>query len=289
MGRRLHQLAMSLWVSACQPPAAPPPAEPVRACNGSAALCERPLDQVSFAITHNAMASAEADWWFPNQTWAVPRQLEDGIRGISFDTHYDGTTAMLCHSYCELGSQPLVDGLREISDFLAANPDEVLVMDLESYVSTEDTVAAFEESGLIERVHAHVEGSDWPTLAALIDADERLVVLSDTGGEPDWYHYTWDHAAATHWHFESTDEFRCDIERGEALPHRLYGISHFLTAPVALPTLAEEANASPLFLDRLNRCWTELERRPVLVGVDFYEIGDVLSGIASLNAQEGPR
>ena len=113
----------SIWLlAACQAgeTGASPPSDTandadVQRCNGSAALCARPLDDVTFAVTHNAMASAEEDWWFPNQTHAVPRQLADGIRGISFDTHYDGETAMLCHSYCDLGSKPLVDGLKDLS------------------------------------------------------------------------------------------------------------------------------------------------------------------------------
>jgi hypothetical protein len=55
-------------------------------CNGSPALCDRPLDQVVFAGTHNAMGAADIDGWlFPNQRRTIQRQLADGIRAFTID------------------------------------------------------------------------------------------------------------------------------------------------------------------------------------------------------------
>ncbi len=70
------------------------PAEhPVKAasavCNGSAALCSKPLDQVVFAGAHNAMSNQDVpNWLFPHHEAGIPRQLEDGIRALLFDVHY---------------------------------------------------------------------------------------------------------------------------------------------------------------------------------------------------------
>jgi hypothetical protein len=59
------------------------------ACNGSQALCRRPLDQVVFATTHNSMASADQPtWFFPAHEANVSDQLRDGIRGFQIDAHY---------------------------------------------------------------------------------------------------------------------------------------------------------------------------------------------------------
>jgi len=56
------------------------------ACNGDPALCDRRLDEVVFAGTHNAMGAAEVDGWlFPNQQRTIRRQLEDGIRALMID------------------------------------------------------------------------------------------------------------------------------------------------------------------------------------------------------------
>jgi hypothetical protein len=59
------------------------------ACNGSPALCDRPLDQVIFPCTHNSMAGADVPgWMFPSQNTDIRQQLEDGIRGLLIDVHY---------------------------------------------------------------------------------------------------------------------------------------------------------------------------------------------------------
>lgn len=69
--------------------AAERPAVAVEACNGAAALCDRPLDGVVFAGTHNAMASADvATWMFPQQERGIAQQLEDGVRALLVDVHY---------------------------------------------------------------------------------------------------------------------------------------------------------------------------------------------------------
>ncbi|MGH7740566.1 MAG: hypothetical protein ACRENS_00940 [Candidatus Eiseniibacteriota bacterium] len=59
------------------------------ACNGSLALCDRRLDQVVFATSHNSMGGADnAGWMFPNQDAGIGKQLEDGVRAFLIDAHY---------------------------------------------------------------------------------------------------------------------------------------------------------------------------------------------------------
>lgn len=58
-------------------------------CNGYAALCSRPLNQVAFAATHNSMASVTIpSWLFGQQDGTIQQQLDDGIRGFLIDTYY---------------------------------------------------------------------------------------------------------------------------------------------------------------------------------------------------------
>lgn len=57
-----------------------------RGCHGSLELCDRPLDDIVFAGTHNAMGAAEvANWMFPNHRVGIPSQLRDGIRAFMLD------------------------------------------------------------------------------------------------------------------------------------------------------------------------------------------------------------
>jgi hypothetical protein len=58
-------------------------------CNGYAALCDRRLNDVAFAATHNSMASVTIpSWLFGQQDGTIEQQLDDGIRGFLIDTYY---------------------------------------------------------------------------------------------------------------------------------------------------------------------------------------------------------
>ncbi|MCK9486922.1 MAG: hypothetical protein M0R73_09555 [Dehalococcoidia bacterium] len=71
--------------------AEPSPVEPapITVCNGHEALCDRPLDQVTFAGTHNSMAAASLrGWYFPVQRHGIADQLREGVRALLIDTYY---------------------------------------------------------------------------------------------------------------------------------------------------------------------------------------------------------
>jgi hypothetical protein len=57
-------------------------------CNGSAELCDRPLDKVVLAATHNSMSAPLPGWFSSQQDAGIGPQLADGIRGLLIDTHY---------------------------------------------------------------------------------------------------------------------------------------------------------------------------------------------------------
>jgi hypothetical protein len=58
-------------------------------CNGSPDLCERRLNEVVFAGTHNSMSAAdEPGWVFANQRHSIEAQLDDGIRLFLLDPHW---------------------------------------------------------------------------------------------------------------------------------------------------------------------------------------------------------
>ena len=66
-----------------------PAAADVKTCNGYAELCDKRLDQVVFAGTHNSMSAADSrGWLLANQRRTIERQLRDGIRLFLIDPHY---------------------------------------------------------------------------------------------------------------------------------------------------------------------------------------------------------
>jgi hypothetical protein len=58
-------------------------------CNGHVELCDRPLDDVAFAGTHNAMSSATyPNYLFAQQEKGLTGQLDDGVRALLIDAHF---------------------------------------------------------------------------------------------------------------------------------------------------------------------------------------------------------
>ena len=65
------------------------PASAKGLCNSSREFCDRTLDEVTLAATHNSMSAAgQTDYLFPQQDAPIPDQLDDGIRGLFIDAHY---------------------------------------------------------------------------------------------------------------------------------------------------------------------------------------------------------
>ncbi|MBW7863111.1 MAG: hypothetical protein H3C30_01710 [Candidatus Hydrogenedentes bacterium] len=261
------------------------PDEPCEPCNGMPELCGRPFDQVAFACTHNGMSSREAGYFFPNQDRRMRRQLEDGIRAVMLDVHVEDGRLMLCHGFCRLGSQTLVEGLVEIREFLDAHPREVVALLVEGSVPDPEHLARdFRESGMLDLCHAQRLGDPWPTLGEMIAANRRVVVLYDRNcGDQDWLLPMWKHMWDTPWYPGSLEEFDCRLDRGEKT-NALLNLNHFLKSqPTPRRHLALAANSNPFFMDRVMKCVREIGRIPNFITVDFYEQGDVFSVVEAVN------
>lgn len=229
--------------------------------------------------------SNQADGWEnPNQYVGIAQQLDDGVRALMLDTHrWDGET-LLCHGICALGSLPLLDGLAIIRDFLDRNRGEVVTIIFEAQVDADRHAEAFDDAGLLDRVHGQAAGEPWPTLRELIDADRRLVVFTDDAGVGayGWYMDVWAHAWETDYAAETTADFSCDINRGDA-GNPLFIFNHFLTDIWPVPEEAPVTNANPFLIDRARACMQASGRLPSFVTVDFYTEGDLFEAVRMLN------
>jgi hypothetical protein len=74
---------------AAQPASAASPNPDRMGCNGLLVLCDRRLDEVMFAGTHNSMAaSRERGWNLNTQQSSILGQLAEGVRALMIDFHY---------------------------------------------------------------------------------------------------------------------------------------------------------------------------------------------------------
>jgi hypothetical protein len=283
-------------------------------CNGHQALCERRLDDVVFAGTHNSMSAASEGWILPHHENGIEAQLDAGYRALLLDMHYWGERrpleqlrpqlsgdrfaalqsllreaipaqqgVFLCHGFCELGATPLVDALGAIEAFLSAHPREIVLLLLEDYVQPLDTEAAFAEAGLLPLVYRAQKAAGWPTLGELIERNQRLVVFSDrTGGELDWLLASDEHLQGTPSDVRELSQLSC-ARQGGRRDAELLLLHHWIAGVPPDQMQAWKINTRDALLRHVDRCERERGERPNIIAVDFYSVGATLAVVDELN------
>ncbi len=192
----------------------------------------------------------------------------------------------LCHGFCELGAIDAERVLRQIRDFLVANPGAVLVISVEDQVTPQQAARAFERSGLLDYV--------WkgpvrpiPTLGEMVEADERVLVFGEeeTEGVP-WYHDQFTYVRDTPYDLPSAAAVLsprgCTIGRGtDASPFLL--MNQFVAGDPPLPRPARTVNQRDAVVAHARECRSALGGLPGLIAVDFWEEGDVVGAARELN------
>lgn len=304
----------------------------VTTCNGHAELCDRPLNEVAFAATHNAMSGYE-DWLFVQHEAPIGDQLRDGVRALMIDVYFgrdgggkvlteltdeqrraaareigpagaraalrvrdallagdaaDGPRGVwMCHGFCEVGARPLVDGLREVTEFVVAHPDAVvLIIFQDEGPRAADIAEAVEESGLAPFVWRGRLGPPWPTMREMIDAGGRVALMFEHGpADPrvPWYHDAYAVMQETPYHFTRPSEMSCAPNRGPA-DADFFLINHWIdTSPAPRPSNAAKVNVREVLLRRARRCERVRGLMPNVLAVDFYRTGDLLRVVDELN------
>jgi hypothetical protein len=295
---------LTVGLSGCGSSHATEPAQ--EKCNGNAHLCDRRLDQVAFAATHNSMSAADQEGWrAAQQEKGIPSQLNAGIRGLLIDMYYAVRTprgvhnipkrhlpvgaVYLCHTVCGLGATSATDALRGVRDFLAGHRREVLMISIEDYVRPSDIARVFERSGLDRYVWRGALGPGrMPTLREMIDRDQRVVAMAEhDAGDVPWLHDQFAVVQETPFRFHSPSqvaaESSCDPNRGSP-QNPLFLLNNWVdTSPAPQRRAAAVVNARDNLLRRARECERVRHRLPNLVAVDFYEEGDVLGVVRELN------
>jgi hypothetical protein len=190
----------------------------------------------------------------------------------------------LCHGFCELGAVDAKKTFEEIAQFMAENPREVLIIDIEDYTTPEDTQALIEKTGLADYVYKGPQGPPWPTLQEMIDSGGRILLVAEhmTGGA-DWYRRFATTMQETPFQFKKPADMSCRGGRGQRST-TIFLINNWIdTDPTPKPTNAAKVNAHDFLLDRARKCERQRDRFPNLLNVDFYKQGDLFGVVDELN------
>ncbi|KAJ4265591.1 hypothetical protein NW762_004884 [Fusarium torreyae] len=269
------------------------------ACNGHDKLCKRRYSDIIFIGTHNSAFVGELPPH--NQHVSVTDQLDLGVRFLQAQTQDKDGDIQMCHTHCwELDEGHLEDYLKEVSDWMDKNPDEVVTLLLTNIdaLPIEKFDAAFESTGL-KKLAFHPEKKialdEWPTLQKLIDDRTRLVVFMDSDYNMDEskvdyiineFDYFWETP------FGETDSSfpTCDVDRPEkGDPTKLMGImNHMLNHDVlgvVIPNQvdAEKTNSAESIQKQIDICEGDWGRRPSVVLLDWVDVGEAVDVQLSLN------
>lgn len=281
----LPVVSLVLFVAACGTSSEP---DGPRRCNGLEVLCERRVDEVVFAGTHNAHAAEDDGFIVANQFSGLEAQLHDGIRAFMLDTYEEEGELLLCHGFCGVGSIPLVQTLETLRRFLETHPNEVLLLIMEDYISARQTEVSFEAAQLVPYLYAHPVDRPWPTLGSMIEQGQRVVVFAQNNGgadEPDWYLDLFEQSWDTPYAAKTPEELKCTHGRGDR-SKSLWVMNHFLTVGLGgKPDLAKQVNFNPFLHDRIRRCEEQVGRLPNVIAVDFYQLGDLVATVNELNTR----
>ncbi|KAK4491115.1 hypothetical protein RD792_001839, partial [Penstemon davidsonii] len=251
-----------------------------------------PFNRYTWLTTHNAFArlgvrSATGSVILSpqNQQDSIANQLHNGVRGLMLDMYDFDNDIWLCHSFAGTcynftAFQPAINVLKEIQLFLEANPNEIVTIFIEDYVTSPNGLTTvFNSSGLrqfwfpITRMPKN--GGEWPTIDDMVSHNQRLVVFTSKASKES------SEGIAYEWRYLVENQYGDGGMVAGSCPHRaeshamnetsksLVLMNYFPDNPDV--SIACKHNSDPL-IDMMNTCYQAAGRRwPNFIAVDFYK------------------
>ncbi|KAJ6109948.1 PLC-like phosphodiesterase [Penicillium sp. IBT 16267x] len=281
-----------------------------QACNGYTEFCERKYSNITMVTAHNS-PFVKKNNLASNQDYKVTRQLDDGIRMVSFEAHYYEDDIYLCHTSCDLLNMGTLEAyLTTVTEWIKNNPyDIVTVMIVNSdYVAPSNFSAPITNSGLVDYAYVPwkipMSLDDWPTLSEMILTGKRAVVFMDYDANQAEYPYLLDEFSQM-WEtpFSPVNRsFPCTVQRPPGInateaEDRMYMANHNLNLEIVLdgidiliPDTAQinVTNAVSGFGSlgvMANTCRSDWDRPPNFLLVDYYNDGNFPGSVFEVAAE----
>lgn len=270
-------------------------------CNGYTELCARKYSNVTEVCAHNSPFAVKNNA-ASNQDYDVTTQLNDGIRMLQAQAHYNGTGQFnLCHTSCDiLNAGTLESYLKTVASWVQQHPYDIVTILIGNadYVTATNFTTPIENSGLKPYLYEPsvipMAVDDWPTYTEMILTSKRVVMFLDYQANQTAVPYLLDEFSQL-WEtpFDPTDQaFPCTAQRPPDLPddqakQRMYMINHNLNADISiLGTSILVPNTVNLTLTNantteygalglsVNQCSNMWGRPPNRLNVDYYNTGN---------------
>jgi len=287
-------------------------------CNGKRELCAKPYNLVAYATMHNAFATTQDGFIVAQHRGCIQSALVLGIRGFMLDLHLTRSGEMkICHVSCAMGSLSLQKTLKIFRDFMMLNPREIVTIFWEAgfdmRLDISDAVvyewdalfaAAILESHIDSLLYSvkHLHPDDtWPSLSAMIDSGQRLVLFSDLYTMKTLRGVNRMKYSIAQTPYNALDKQHlsqaCEYVRDVALDSEILVINQFtMLSTLGVNSASAEwlgnflnikffknVNREPYFSERVLDCAHKLKKFPTFIAVDFWESSDVFTVVQKLN------
>ncbi|CAI7653149.1 unnamed protein product [Penicillium crustosum] len=281
-----------------------------RPCNNYPEFCARKYSNITMVAAHNSPFVRKNNI-AANQVLDVTTQLNDGIRTLQFQTHYENGTMYLCHTTCELLNVGTLENyLTDVNTWMRKNPYDVVTFIIGNYdyVSPANFTTPIYNSGLKDLIYTPTKVpmalDDWPTLSDMILRQKRAVFFMDYQANQTAYPWLMDEFSQV-WEtpFSPTDPtFPCTQQRPPGLSvasakNRMYMANHNLNLQLNLGSLSmlipntaqlsetNAVNGSGSLGAMAENCTETWGRPPNMLLVDYYNYGDFNGSVFEVAAE----
>ncbi|KAF1845442.1 PLC-like phosphodiesterase [Cucurbitaria berberidis CBS 394.84] len=287
-----------------------------RPCNGHVEFCDRKFSNISMVVAHNSPFVRPRNA-ASNQVYPVLNQLNDGIRGLQFETQKPNSSSAirLCHTSCDLLDVGTLESyLATVKGWLDSNPYEVIAIIMgnnngqTTRIPVADYVQPFQDAGIMKYLWTpslpSMNLTDWPSLSEMIIRNKRVVVMMDYGTDQSqvpWllseFNYQWETP------FSPTDPaFPCTQQRPpnqaeDVSRNRMYMMNHNLNIEINLSGISGFLIPAYSLLDKVNavsgngslglgvqNCEKMWGRPPNWLLVDYYNFGNINGSVFQVAA-----
>lgn len=220
-----------------------------QACNNYPEFCSRSYSNITFVAAHNS-PFVKPDNAAANQQLPVLNQLNDGIRMLQSETHYNSTTQTIsfCHTSCDLlDAGTATEYFTNVTSWVQAHPYDVvtLLIGNSDLIGVGNYTTSLEASGLDRYAYippqVPMDISSWPTLSSMILTRKRVVIFMDYNANQtkvpyilDEFSQMWETPfSPTNRSFPCTQQRPPGINRQQA-EQRMYMANHNLNTEISL-------------------------------------------------------